>query len=1433
LKFLHPYVEALTPPPKHVIVYAATNNLTFFTGWNNYVLKSCQQRNYAPAMLSYWAATVSEAIAAQLDQTISGSAKAQRQKEEDIILRILPVLSKGMAIKQISDIRVGCYMILSVLVSKANIDDLMLKTMMEAVAAGATDETFHAALICLSVIAQRRDATEIPPRVFKFIMANSMLVDDLIILSERYLVGNLVNSLIMEIILHIKNGIEDRNKKFIYKAFDRRLLNDVQTESIIKTIVNLTRDSSPTNATSNVALELLKGSLSYMKSDSNMKFLRQMQAEDTHPEIRSILQHTLAMEEVDQPMLEIEDTGMGEQDEVKVASWRELVTQDTKSEASYLVSSVDGAFERLASAFSIVVKAQDDLNAFKSFSALDKANATTKPTYITFFIRYWCSSFPINARLSAIDCVTEVLENVKDSSIAQALIPYILVALRDKSNVIRKAAIKLVLTLKDSLDHTQNRNDISFKNEILYSDRHRLIKQLPTQDLQVFVSLVIIQNLEECKLDRYHIDRSLRDVLAGNTQDASLTTQTKALKGSSRAGILQFLASHAIATSISSFKLSIVEMTKGLEKAGSVTRTETLLPLLLEHAANLQERSNDTDLACTREFIEIVSPSDKQGNETLQQLLESEAPYALYSSVFQYVQTSWPLFKRDIRFSWSDLLFKFGLLDSSGSTFNTAALETLRSVQVPSNALLNFLDLVPRLDLESLDLSSSAKRRKLDDGNTSQDHSSPHELLARLRKITIVLELIGSTKETDPRLLPNLFRLLQDLQNCSSTMENDLTYTHWHLLTCIQSIIEHAKNSGSLQIDHSIIRVDLIVECLTHTSDPQTQHAALLLLSSLADLEPELIIHSMMPVFTFMGKGILRQSDEYSAHVVDQTIESIVPPLIASFRKQKGGAIAGASGLISSFVAAFERLVPHRRLELFTALINKLGPDEYLFVLFVILQDRFRNQKFVTDFMHSMLAQYPALTQFRTIQKCLDTFVDSISSRPKVSNQIFVPSDNQDKDSHLLQLSELPSALLTTPRLSARVAKALRLNNEDALEIRLLYSQMIQYLLQLSTEIQLPKKLLASCQTLLNTLIDFFSMPESLKSLDTLLQQGNEHLRRQVLTAFGNRVEKAMPGDVASQDACFQLLPTLVSIVEQSKDTVLKQIAVGCIDRIVEKFGKKDVDRTLAAAAVIAGKTCLQSEDLEVQAMSLLALTTMVEVLRDVLLPVLPTVLSTSYECLKAAITGGNTNTKLHNAVYSLFSALLLYLPWIITGRDLDQCLEISYRSASLDLGLDCDQIRVEALELVAKQIDAHECFAGLERNWSKAIDDGLDAVKEHLNILNKAIERHSKPTIAKEAQLLVSSFLSIMGLRATVASETDKWEDDEIMEIEDIANEIMIKTIYKLNDTHFRPLFIKMSESAVEAQGKNKAVTRILKQSSWFSFLLKFFDTLQVKLKL
>jgi len=137
----------------------------------------------------------------------------------------------------------------------------------------------------------------------------------------------------------------------------------------------------------------------------------------------------------------------------------------------------------------------------------------------------------------------------------------------------------------------------------------------------------------------------------------------------------------------------------------------------------------------------------------------------------------------------------------------------------------------------------------------------------------------------------------------------------------------------------------MLVSCIRSTSSPQVQNSALLLVASLADVSPEVVLHSVMPIFTFMGANTLRQDDEYSAHVIEQTIQRVIPPLVASLQVQGVSPLIGSAELLSSFVAAFQHIPAHRRLKLFMALTKTLGPSDFLYALLAMLGKKYHDEK--------------------------------------------------------------------------------------------------------------------------------------------------------------------------------------------------------------------------------------------------------------------------------------------------------------------------------------------------------------------------------------------------------------------------------------------------------------------------------------------------------
>ena len=986
-KFLHPYVQSLAAPPRHVIAYAATNNVEFFSAWNKYLLKCCQEKFFSPPMISYWATVMTEAVTGQLDQTASGRREAQRQKEEDVLLRILPVLSKGLAMKSVPDLRVGCYMILSVLASRANLDDKVLLGLIEAVLNGGTKETSHAELICISVLAQQRVNPHLPFPIFKSLMSREGLVDDILTLSGRYLVDKLAFSLATGTLQWREDAKFSSYKKLIQVCARKQLLTDVQVSAFTEHMLAATDKLEPLQGeTQPIARHIADCVQEFSMRASSAALLKSaLEVKDMNMEqLQSLLQIELTLPASEDPgshRSTNEEEPIKSEEKVTYSISKANIPENSTIITSFLSHDDTVLFRQLATLFTLAARASSDVDDFIDLPIFKNQKMDRNVLSMTFFGRFACGPFPPASRAQALGCMSRIVKNLEPSSDPQCFLPYAVCSLSDESGLVRRAAIALTLALSRHYDPEKRDPHMETleKFELYGHSRTEQITWLSHKDAAAFLHRVITPSLEECAIDQSHVSGLLQNALRHSQLAKSSDNQARGLKSSTRASILRFLSSHAVETPSYGVKRTTLRLLGGISKAGGVTKTQTLLPLLSAHlnqsesqfaAVCLEARLDPKRFA--EELVEIVSPSERDANELLRQAIAahpSVLPPAMENAVFRHVSTVWETMKLDIQESWAETLYRIAVLDpqdGQNHRLTEFARDTLSHLLLSSDVLLDFLTKLPRVTEDVEERSPSAKRRKTSRGiDQGRTEASSDDLYGKWEKLVFVLELVEASKDgISLRLMPQLFQILHDLQQCYSRDGNDVSYAQSLTLGSLTRIVKHAIFSGASPVEQQSMRIDIVIDCFRSSSSPQVQHEALVLLSCFASFAPNLIVHSVMPIFTFMGHSVLRQGDDHSARVVNNTIESIIPPLVASFRGRKGGLLGGASELILSFAAAFEHIPSHRRLELLTLLMRRLG-EGYLYILLIILVDRHGGKPSIMEFCAKIMAQYRPIVQLQ------------------------------------------------------------------------------------------------------------------------------------------------------------------------------------------------------------------------------------------------------------------------------------------------------------------------------------------------------------------------------------------------------------------------------------------------------------------------------------
>ncbi|KAF1318510.1 hypothetical protein FI667_g13898, partial [Globisporangium splendens] len=214
----------------------------------------------------------------------------------------------------------------------------------------------------------------------------------------------------------------------------------------------------------------------------------------------------------------------------------------------------------------------------------------------------------------------------------------------------------------------------------------------------------------------------------------------------------------------------------------------------------------------------------------------------------------------------------------------------------------------------------------------------------------------------------------------------------------------NAKHRGAAVEVEPKLLVKHTLDCLSRTSSPQTRNEALLFVSALVDLFPASVLKSLEKILSFVGGGSIHQDDEYSFHVLETIVKSVVPHILDSQSKEKDG--AASEGLITTqqfiriFVDAYDQIPASRRELLFSVLVEALGRDSLTYCVVALLQKSAMigtepQVKDLTAFAHSLCFACDATLQISTLVSVLKIARDLF---PYVVEDSDTDTDDVDDD---------------------------------------------------------------------------------------------------------------------------------------------------------------------------------------------------------------------------------------------------------------------------------------------------------------------------------------------------------------------------------------------------------------------------------------------------
>lgn len=370
--------------------------------------------------------------------------------------------------------------------------------------------------------------------------------------------------------------------------------------------------------------------------------------------------------------------------------------------------------------------------------------------------------------------------------------------------------------------------------------------------------------------------------------------------------------------------------------------------------------------------------------------------------------------------------------------------------------------------------------------------------------------------------------------------------------------------------------------------------------------------------------------------------------------------------------------------------------------------------------------------------------------------------------------------------------------------------------------------------------LDLLPTPDLIESAALLIANQDSQVQVAAVKAVEVRAGTALQNDRKSVQALLSFLPSVESVLQESPGMDVKIVCVSCIDRIIERFGKKDVTAVSSVAQTIAGLQALSSSDDRVRILSLLCLTSVFDVLEDEAISLIPTILPTAFDYLSQAID--EQKTGLHNAVFTLLSNIVERLGYMFSRDYLETALQLSHRSTSASLEAVCDDSRLAFYDSVSQHLSAQEVFVAIKSTWSHAVSQGFDvcitpatqssnivlithqASLEHLELLRSTVNSQTKAKLIKASSSLFGLLLNAFRLREqTDADEGKQFDEDEIEQLDNTLVESVVAMVLKLNDATFRPFFAQLVEQeGTQTVEPQRAVT-------FYKFLAAFFDKFKV----
>ncbi|KAF8315807.1 hypothetical protein DL93DRAFT_2154983 [Clavulina sp. PMI_390] len=987
----------------------------------------------------------------------------------------------------------------------------------------------------------------------------------------------------------------------------------------------------------------------------------------------------------------------------------------------------------------------------------------------------------------------------------QVVFPALLIALQSPDRLVREAAVAL-LTSVASTPLGDARNVEIYAFDTVYRDSSSL-QYLESHDFEDYVQFMS-KHAQSFVLDPSYLTTLNRENLTRAKSDGKKERSRKEK-------ILCYLTSHIVAFADVSSRLSLL---RSVAETHDSAKLVTLRP-------RIEQLLNDTDSATIpRDYVALLIACFNGSAKA--ELINNSAPYW---TLFMELGKAWtspsesPLLQLYLR--QAELLYQH-IEASQRIELATVLIEKATMSPPVWLAVKPTLPIMVADPIVCIALITQFKPtvHNDDDVRAQKRPRTDSSADAGFQSVVCLLEAIQASSLTGSvELARALLDLLHAVSSGHTTARSDLDYLEQVLISVLDTTVSTIKSP----VSSASLQVDVLVRLIGTSENPQTFNQALLLIGNMARFASESIIHTIMPIFTFIDKNVIHRDDEFSFKVVQQAITNIVPVMVSHLRRDQAVGLdlyIAAREFLALFTDAASHVPQHRRNKFLNHFTQTLGTDLFLAPVCLLLVDRVSLKVARQSAVDRALTLAPALlllkrqsaaTQLEVILETareVERLTQKMASPSSDIKTFLIPATEQASGSPRAQLHALIYFILHAWQ-ELRPKEVLRLPKDP-------YGSMIDWIIGIllalasgrkPTQPHVMDSVAEAAQDALIAGLDVIPVARFMSAIQIVATSENEMLASAALDLLADRV------GTISATGRMEVASNIAAIVEHMGKIMQSSASPATL---VSEL------RTLRAVASAASPT--EEGALTVITPMLLDM----EYMRGVLGEALPTLEALMQKLgprliphlrklIAFCIESMRIEPELSSDAISVLSTALSTLPsfWgaefgaVVTGL-LDVKLLASPPLRS----------RIEVLmDTASKMLPASVVLPTLLQLWDA--DPSSDTLKDFFDLLERALTNAPRAEVVERLRPLFTMFLEVFDL----PSNAEGASSEVIGAIEAQAIRAFLAFATKLSEVLFTPLFRRLQDWAWTSDGHSSENINRRKVTTCrvMSSLLQTFNTL------